>query len=62
MIERIAETSPRFKARMAGVFYLMMMPGGLGVFARGGLFVTGDAAAFERATGRLFDRVKESIK
>jgi hypothetical protein len=38
MIERIAETSPRFKARIAGVFYLLMMlPGGLGVFARGGL-------------------------
>ena len=63
MIERIAETSPRFKPGMTGVFYLfMMLTGGLGVFARGGLFVTGDAAAFERATGRLFDRVKENIK
>ena len=63
MIKRIAETSPRFKARMAGIFYLLLMlTGGLGVFARGGLFVTGDAAAFERATGRLFDRVKENIK
>ena len=63
MIERIAETSPRFKARMAGVFcLLMMLTGGLGVFARGGLVVSGDAAAFERATGRLFGRVKENSK
>ena len=63
MMERIAETSPRLKARIAGVFYLLMMlTGGLSLFARGGLFVTGDAAAFERATGRLFDRVKENIK
>ena len=63
MIERIAETSPRFKARMAGVFdLLMMVVGGLAGYARGGLFVAGDAAAFERATGRLFDRVKENIK
>ena len=63
MMERIAEASPRFKARTAGVFYLlMMMPGGLARYTRGGLFVTGDAAAFERATGRLFDRVKENIK
>ena len=63
MIERIAETSPRFKARMAGVFYLLLrLTGGPAVFARGGLVVNGDAAAFERATGRLFDRVKENIK
>jgi hypothetical protein len=63
MMERITETSPRFKARIADVFYLLMMlPGGLARYARGGLFVTGDAAAFERATGRLFDRVKENIK
>ena len=54
MIERIAETSPRFKARMAGVFYLLLMlTGGLGVFARGGLvnwrrrgIRTGNGAAF----------------
>ena len=38
MTKRIAETSPRFKARMAGVFYLLLMlTGGLAVFARGGL-------------------------
>jgi hypothetical protein len=46
MTERIAETSPRFKARMAGFFYLLMFPvGGLAVFARRGLVVNGDAAA-----------------
>ena len=27
MMERIAETSPRFKARLAGFFYLLMLPG-----------------------------------
>ena len=55
MMERIADTSPRFKARIAGVFYLfMMLTGEIGVFTRGGLFVTGDAAAFERATGAAF--------
>ncbi|MGH9773319.1 MAG: hypothetical protein ACRD50_00045 [Candidatus Acidiferrales bacterium] len=36
--------------------------GELAVFARGGLFVTGDVTALERAMGRLFDRVKENIK
>jgi hypothetical protein len=46
MMERIAEASPRFKARIAGVFYLLMLPiGGLAVFARRGLVVSGDAAA-----------------
>jgi hypothetical protein len=46
MTERIAATSPRFKARMAGFFYLLMLPvGGLAVFARRGLAVNGDAAA-----------------
>ena len=46
MTERIAEASPRFKARMAGVFYLFMfLIGGLDVFARRGLVVSGDAAA-----------------
>ena len=63
MTKRITETSPRFKARMAGVFYLLvMLTGGLVVFARGGLVVNVDATAFERATGRLFDRVKENVK
>ena len=46
MTKRITETSPRFKARIAGVFYLLMaLPGGLGVFARRGLVVNGDASA-----------------
>jgi len=46
MMERIADASPRFKARMAGVCYLLMfLPGGLAVFARRGLVVQGDAAA-----------------
>ena len=46
MMGRIAEASPRFKARMAGFFYLLMFPvGGLAVFARRGLVVTGNAAA-----------------
>jgi hypothetical protein len=39
-------------ARITGLFYLLMMlPGGLAGFVRGGLFVSGDAASFERATG-----------
>jgi hypothetical protein len=45
-MERIAETPPRFKARIAGVFYLLtFLTGGLAVFARRGLVVNGDAAA-----------------
>jgi len=46
MMDRIVEASPRFTARVAGVFYLLMfLTGGLAVFARGGLLVKGDAAA-----------------
>lgn len=46
MTERIAETSPRFTARIAGAFYLLMIPiGGLADFARRGLVVKGDAVA-----------------
>lgn len=38
MAERIAEASARFKARMAGAFYMLMaLSGGLAVFARRGL-------------------------
>lgn len=52
MTERVAEPSPRFKARVAGFFYLLLFPiGGLSLFARGGLVVKGDAAA--TATGIL---------
>ncbi len=46
MTERIAEASPRFEARLAGVFYLLtFVTGGLAIFARHGLVVDGDAAA-----------------
>lgn len=46
MMERVAEASPRFKARVAGFFYFLLMPiGGLSLLARGGLVVKGDAAA-----------------
>jgi hypothetical protein len=38
MIERIAEASPGFKARMAGVFYLLtFLTGGAALFVRGRL-------------------------
>ena len=43
MMERIAEASPGFKDRMAGVFYLLtFLTGGAALFARGRLgLVTG---------------------
>jgi hypothetical protein len=42
----IAGVSPRFTARMAGLFYLLYCAiAGLAVFARRGLVVSGDAAA-----------------
>src|SRR5713226_4901244 len=38
MTERITEASPRFKARIAGVFYLLVfLTGGLALFVRGRL-------------------------
>jgi hypothetical protein len=38
MMERIAEGSPRFKARIAGVFYLLVfLTGGFALFVRGRL-------------------------
>ncbi len=43
--DRIAEVSPRFKARMAGLCYVLMIPAGFGLFLRGRLVVKGDAAA-----------------
>jgi hypothetical protein len=46
MTERIAEVSPRFRARIAGVFYLLVfLLGGFALFASGRLVVSGDAAA-----------------
>jgi hypothetical protein len=44
--ERIAQWSPRLKARLAGLCYVLMLPtGGLAMFVRGRLVVRGDAAA-----------------
>jgi small-conductance mechanosensitive channel len=46
MTERIAETSPRFKARIAGVLWLMVIVSGMSAFLiRSPLIVRGDAAA-----------------
>lgn len=42
--KRIAETSPRFMARMAGVFYLMDVAFGPAMFAGSKFVVPGDAA------------------
>jgi hypothetical protein len=45
-MDRIAETSPRFTARMAGIFYLLTIIGSVvSLFAVGKLIVSGDAAA-----------------
>jgi hypothetical protein len=45
-MERRGEGSPRLKARIAGLFFLLMcVMGGLVQIARGGLIVSGDAAA-----------------
>ena len=44
--EWTAEASLRFKARIAGVFYLLnFLTGGVAVFVSGTLVVSGDAAA-----------------
>jgi len=45
--ERITETSPRLKARIAGLLYLIVIVGGIfaEIFVRGRLVVHGDAAA-----------------
>src|SRR5437870_892057 len=46
MMERIAESSPRFKARTAGFFWLMtFVTGGFAMFVGGRFIVSGDAAA-----------------
>ena len=42
MMERIAEASPGFRARIAGLFYLLtFVTGGLAIFARHGLVIDG---------------------
>jgi hypothetical protein len=45
--DRFAEVSPRFKARIAGLLYLIVILGGIfaEIFVRGGVTVSGDAAA-----------------
>jgi Domain of unknown function (DUF4386) len=44
--KRVAEVSPRLKARIAGLCYVLMLPtGGLAMFVRGRFVVKGDAAA-----------------
>jgi len=46
VIEPPGAASPRFTARMTGLFYLLMMlAGGMAAFARRGVIVAGDAAA-----------------
>jgi uncharacterized protein DUF4386 len=46
VMERIAESSPRLKARMAGGLWLLYVSiAGLAAFARRGLIVSGEAAA-----------------
>lgn len=46
MMYRVKEASPRLRSRIAGAFYLLMiLAGGLALFARRGLIVSGDAAA-----------------
>ena len=45
MMERIAEASPRFKARIAGGLWLMVIVAGMSAFViRSPLIVRGDAA------------------
>ncbi|MGA3209880.1 MAG: DUF4386 domain-containing protein, partial [Terriglobales bacterium] len=45
MMDRIRESSPRFKARMAGVFYLLNGGTGFAFAVRSRLVFPGDAAA-----------------
>jgi hypothetical protein len=47
--ERIAEASPRFQARMAGVIAWITATAGFAEIVRGGLVVYGDAAAHSNA-------------
>jgi hypothetical protein len=46
MAKRVADASPRFKARVAGFFYFLLIPCGVfSLLARGGIVIKGDAAA-----------------
>ena len=46
MTERIADSSPRLKARLAGLCYLLMLPtGGLAMFVRSRYVIKADATA-----------------
>jgi hypothetical protein len=45
MVERMAEMAPRFKARIAGIFYLITTTTGFAEVVRGRLVVYSDAAA-----------------
>ena len=57
MMERIAEASPRLKARIAGVFYLLaILTGGVALFVGGRLGFAGSliAGAFYMAVTLLF--------
>jgi hypothetical protein len=58
MMERIAETSPRLKARIAGAFYLLAMLTGIFAqgFVSGSLVVDGDGDAAATATNILTHR------
>jgi hypothetical protein len=55
---RIAETSPRFKGRLAGVFYLVtVLMGGLILFVQGRLVVDLIATVCYLAATALFYRL-----
>jgi Domain of unknown function (DUF4386) len=58
--DRLAKTSPRFKARVAGLFYLLVfLMGGAALIVSGGIVVSGDASA--TATNILAHEVRFSL-
>jgi hypothetical protein len=64
MMKQIAEASPRFKARIAGVFYLLnILTGALALFARGRLGVAANlfAAACYIAVTLLFYQIFKPV-